>query len=258
MFDPGTSYVGGRRTATVAVLLALVLAAGVGVTGPPAEPSEHVSLSVGTPMDGKLVRGEVLPKRGAGYELMPSTRERRARFGVTELIYLIKTAAHRVNRKHRGALLRVGDLSNRQGGEIDHHGSHQNGRDVDLAFYMRDRNGKPTTSDTFVPFDGNGYSTDPPLAYRFDVARNWALIEALITSDRAQVQFVFVADYLKTLLIEHARAARRPLSAIGKAKLLLKQPGKKAHVDHFHVRIYCPADDLPRCRDVGPRWAWVE
>jgi hypothetical protein len=28
------------------------------------------------------------------------------------------------------------------------------------------------------------------------------------------------------------------------------------HANHFHVRIYCPADDRPHCRDSAPYWPW--
>jgi len=245
------------QAAIVAALLALLLGAGARA-GPPAESkAKDGSVSEGTPMDGSLTRGEVLPWKGSGYEMLKASRDRRARFGVSELVALVKEAAHKVRHRFRGSLLRVGDLSTRKGGPIDNHGSHQNGRDVDLLFYTLDRNGVPVSPDSFIPFDVNGYSVDPPMEYRFDTARNWALVEALIRSDRAEVQWIFVAEHLRQLLLDEAVASRAPKTVIGKARQILKQPGKKAHWDHFHVRIYCPADDLPECRDVGPRWAWV-
>ena len=248
------------RTLAVGTLALLALLLGPrALAGPPAESkTQHESTSKGTPMKGSLSRGEVLPKKGSGYAMMKVTRERRARFGVTELVQLVKEAAHKVRRRHKGSLLRVGDLSGRKGGPIDNHGSHQSGRDVDLAFYVLDKSGQPVSPDQFIPFDRNGFSVDPPMEYRFDTARNWALVEALIRSERAEVQWIFVADHLKQLLLQYATSNKKtPRSVIGKARQILKQPGKKAHWDHFHVRIYCPADDRPTCQDVGPRWAWV-
>jgi penicillin-insensitive murein endopeptidase len=243
----------------VAVLVALALAVGPSASaGPPAESkTAKESTSIGTPMKGSLTRGEVLPKKGSGYLMLKKTRDRRARFGVSELVYLVKDAAHKVYRRHRGSVLLVGDLSSRKGGPLENHGSHQNGRDVDLLFYVLDKSGEPVSPELFIPFDRNGYSVEPPMEYRFDTARNWALVEALIRSNRASVQWIFVADHLKQLLLDYATTHKAPRSVIGKARQILRQPGKKAHWDHFHVRIYCPADDRPACEDVGPRWAWV-
>ncbi|MCP4599435.1 MAG: penicillin-insensitive murein endopeptidase [Proteobacteria bacterium] len=215
------------------------------------------SISVGTPMKGSLQKGEVLPRRGDGYVLTSETKRRRARFGVAELIALIKDAAFRVHRKHRGSALKVADLSTRLGGRINHHGSHQNGRDVDFIFYLIDEQGRAKSSEDFVSIDANGHSIDPPLKYRFDTARNWALVEALLRSDKAVVQWIFVADHIKKLLVAHAKQIGASPLIIGKARQVLSQPGKKTHIDHFHVRIYCPQSDRPECRDIGPTWAWT-
>ncbi|MCP4677448.1 MAG: hypothetical protein GY854_18435 [Deltaproteobacteria bacterium] len=215
------------------------------------------SISIGIPMKGSLSQGEVLPKRGSGYVMTAETRKRRARFAVKELINLVKEAAFKVQRKHNGSLLRVADLSSRTGGRIDHHGSHQNGRDVDLLFYLLDKQGRPVSTELFIPIDANGYSTDPPLEYRFDVKRNWALIEALLRSRKAVVQWIFISKHIKSLLIEHAKTIKASPKIIRKASQVLSQPGRKTHMDHFHVRIYCPSGDKPQCRDVGPRWAWT-
>jgi len=225
---------------------------------PPVDLKTRNSVSAGTPMNGRLQYGEVLPKKGAGYVLTPEARRRRARFGVPELVALIKEVAFKVYRKFEDSTLGVADLSVRRGGLIDHHGSHQNGRDVDLLFYLSSSAGHPVTNLGFVPIDKNGFSTDPPMEYRFDPARNWALVEALIRSRQANVQWIFVADHIKDLIIGYTEANGVSPLLIRKAKQMLRQPGNKAHSDHFHVRIYCPEDDKPTCEDVGPRWAWIK
>jgi len=241
-----------------AALLAAGLCHGSGpLADPPAEGAHRGSVSIGTPMGGSLLRGEVLPRKGAGYEMLPATSERRARFGVSELVALVKKSAFRVRRKHPASLLLVGDLSTRRGGPIENHGSHQSGRDVDFLFYVTDPGGAPVANEGFVPFDGNGFSVDPPMRYRFDARRNWALVEALLSCDEAEVQWIFVADHLKDILLSYAVEAGAPRGIVAKARSVLHQPSKKAHWDHFHVRIYCPAGDRPECDDVGPRWAWA-
>jgi len=246
---------GPIRTAVASLLISLCAFAAQ--ADPPAESSVPDSVSIGLPMDGSLVRGQVLPKKGSGYRMMRKSADRKARFGVLELVMIIKDAAHKVQQKHRGSVLAVADLSARKGGSMDHHGSHQSGRDVDLAFFMLEGGDPAAAAEEFVPFDTNGYSIDPPMRYRFDVARNWAVVEAFIESSRAEVQWIFVADHLKRMLLAHAEAAGARRSTIQKARQILRQPGKKAHWDHFHVRIYCPDGDAPQCRDVGPKWAWA-
>jgi penicillin-insensitive murein endopeptidase len=222
-----------------------------------ADYGKNDSVSTGTPMNGRLVHGEVLPKRGAGYVLITQARSRRARFGIAELIAIIKEAAFKVSRRYPGSVLKVGDLSRRLGGPIDHHGSHQNGRDVDLLFYLTDLKGRITNDEAFIPIDANGYSTEPPMKFRLHTEKNWELIKALVTSKKAAVQWIFVSDNIKKLLLDYAEKAGEPRSVINKAKQMLHQPGPKTHVDHFHVRVYCPPSDRPDCRDIGPRWAWI-
>lgn len=224
---------------------------------PPVAKSSRRAVSIGIPWDGKLQQGEVLPRKGAGYQLIEISRQRRARFGVPELIAMIKEVAFRLERRQPGGVLGVADLSKRIGGPIEHHGSHQSGRDVDLLFYLLDMKGNPVVNTRFVPVDKNGFSTEPPMVYRFDTVRNWELIVALIHSRRAKVQWIFVSKAIKSLLLSHAEQQGASPSVIRKAEQMLRQPGEKTHADHFHVRIYCPRGDRPACRDVGRRWAWA-
>jgi penicillin-insensitive murein DD-endopeptidase len=237
--------------AALVAVLALLAIARDSSAEPPAEPPQARPASIGAPMAGSLAGGAVLPKRGAGFAVMHKTLERRARFGTEELVRLVEGAAAAVRRQDRGARLMVADLSQRRGGPFEHHGSHQSGRDADLAFFMRDRDGRPVAPADFIAFDRNGYSVDPPLAYRFDTARNWALVAALLASDRAEVQWIFVAEHLKRLLLEQADASGASPALVARARRVLRQPGAKSHWDHFHVRVRCPADGEQICRDWG-------
>lgn len=216
------------------------------------------SLSIGLPNKGALKNGEVLPRTGDGYRLMTTARSRKARFGVSELVMLVKHATFKVSQKYKGADLAVGDLSTRTGGKFDHHASHQNGRDVDLGFYALSANNRSVSISNLIPFDKNGFSIKPAMKYKFDVTRNWALIQNLVESHHATVQWIFVAAHLETLMIEHAKSIGASPQMIFKAEQMMKQPSKSAHWDHFHVRIYCPNDDKPHCKDFGPMWSWAK
>jgi penicillin-insensitive murein endopeptidase len=238
------------------IVIAAIYAADIRAEGP-ADLETSKSVSMGTPIKGSLVHGVVLPKKGAGYLLTAETQRRRARFGVNELVTLVKEIAFKVNRKYPGGILRVADLSKRLGGPIDHHGSHQSGLDVDLLFYLLDEKGKSVAVEDFIPIDLHGYSTEPPMKYTFDTARNWALVETALGSQKAEVQWIFVAEHIKDLLVAYAEENGASPLVIQKARQILRQPGPKTHVDHFHVRIYCPKNDASGCTDMGPRWAWI-
>jgi penicillin-insensitive murein endopeptidase len=64
-----------------------------------------------------------------------------------DLVHLLERASLAVAKKHKGAVLLVGDLSGRTGGPLDGHGSHQTGRDADVAFYAMNSKGKPLPLD---------------------------------------------------------------------------------------------------------------
>ncbi|MBN2340742.1 MAG: penicillin-insensitive murein endopeptidase [Deltaproteobacteria bacterium] len=219
--------------------------------------ASSLSISIGLPHNGALKHGEVLPSKGSGYQLLNTAKERKARFGVTELVMLVKHATFKVHQKHKGKPLAIGDLSKRTGGRFDHHASHQNGRDVDFGFYALDNNGHPVALNGLVPFDKNGFSIKPAMKYKFDLKRNWALVRQLIESPYAGVQWIFIADHLEQLLLDYAAETGVSPTLVRKAEQIMKQPSKSAHWDHYHVRIYCPANDKPECKDFGPKWAWT-
>ena len=56
-----------------------------------------------------------------------------ARWGVKELIEAIDRAAREVRKRFPDAILGVGHISRKDGGDLDHHHSHESGRDADLV-----------------------------------------------------------------------------------------------------------------------------
>ena len=94
-------------------------------------------------------------------------------------------------------------------------------------------------------------------AHYFDVERNWYLVRSIIENPIVSVQYIFVFDPLKQMLLDHAGAIGEPPDVIEQASYLLHQPGDSApHDDHFHVRLYCAKSDRAvGCRDRGVlRW----
>jgi len=178
-------------------------------------------------------------------------------YGTWELVQLLERAARRVAFRMPGPRLSVGELSRHEGGAIPGHHSHENGRDVDLGFYMTLADGRPYHGFAFADFDAQGVGTGPNRMLRFDDARNWELVAKLISDADARVQYIFVSDAIQRRLL--AEATRRGVAPglIARAKTVMMQPTEgHPHRNHFHVRIYCAPADRPNCRDRPPYYPW--
>ena len=213
----------------------------------------EASVSVGTITDGRLVNGRLLPLPSLTYRLLPSTAKRGYLYGTDELIALIEDAAATFHADQKEQLV-VGNVGRRGGGDIRQSVSHNNGRDFDLGFCYRTARGKRYRARKLVPLDRKGKSSWGG-GQTLDAACTWSIIKALLTSDVAEVQYIFISEPLKRLLIEHAREAREPGDLILEARARLLEPPRSApHDDHLHVRIFCSVTDLTQgCVDDGPR-----
>jgi penicillin-insensitive murein endopeptidase len=214
------------------------------------------SISVGLPFSGRLRAGTLLREsdtvRYAG-EYAPGGHF----FGTSELVQLLERAASRVATRVPGARLSVGELSAERGGRLDGHRSHQNGRDVDIAFYMLDAAGRPYDPFGFAAFDRHGHGITPNESLTFDDRRNYELLARLVTDPDARVQYVFVANTIKARILREAGRRRASARILTRLEAVMMQPSHgHPHRNHFHVRIYCPPGDRPRCEDREPFHAW--
>jgi penicillin-insensitive murein endopeptidase len=196
--------------------------------------------SVGSPTDGHLLGGSRLEE--APYlRFLPVYASEDARWGLGSLVALVDRSARAVRHAFPDAVLSVGQLSRRGGGDIDRHASHESGRDADLSFYIRSQTNHPLYSDHMVSFRGDGTAPSWPGAY-FDDARNWTLVSSIVEDPHARVTYVFVAAPLRARLLAYAARVGAPLAVRNKAAELMVQPrGSLPHDDHFHVRIACPS-----------------
>jgi penicillin-insensitive murein endopeptidase len=153
---------------------------------------------------------------------------------------LLHHAANAVARKHAGSVMFVGDLSGRTGGHLDHHNSHQTGRDADVAFYVANSKNKPIPLKRFIAFDDAGNARDVPGAH-FDEARNWALVEAFLKDQGATVRYLFITPGLRSRLLAYAAKKHVAKELVDRAATVMMSPADSdLHDDHFHVRIACP------------------
>ena len=130
----------------------------------------------------------------------------------------------------------VGDISDEDGGRLKRHQSHQGGRDVDLGFFF-----KAGTAQQFVP----------GTAANFDLAKNWALVRALVTC--TDVETILLDTRIQRMLYKYAMGIGEDQAwlnevfffARGSKSAIVKHvPG---HRNHYHVRFYNPvAQELGR------------
>ena len=220
-----------------------------------AKPSE--SRSLGGPLDGSLERSIAFPDRGPGFR--KTTRRPEARYGTVEAVQGLVRAAIKVEELLPGGELLVNDLSLERGGPINRHESHRAGRDVDVLFYLLDEAGKPMPSvAAILDPEGKGVDFKDPadpsddVQVRLDVARTYRLLEALALDDEARLQRVFVAEHLRTLILDHGEREGGDKGALSRLDMMMCQPGTP-HDDHLHLRFFCSADDLKYgCEDSSP------
>ncbi len=215
------------------------------------------SLSIGNASEGRLVNGVRMPARGPHHRVLKPPRRRGYDHGTQELVGALQRAAATVAKKHEGSVTIIGNLSRKKGGDIGPSVSHNSGRDADVAFFATDRRGRPVVLKRFRRFDrrlrGKG-------GLRFDVARSWTFVEALLSDERIQIQWMFCASWLREALIEHATKRGAPTTLIAKASDVLGQPANSSpHAEHFHIRLYCAKHErLQGCLNYGPVHAWAD
>jgi murein endopeptidase len=105
----------------------------------------HPSRSIGTPGNGRLVHGVLFPASGPDHFAWNFREQRiggsdRTRWGNCLVVRAVLRGLAAYHRRNPNApRVAVGDMSLRHGGDIDHHSTHENGRQIDLYFPRRDR-----------------------------------------------------------------------------------------------------------------------
>jgi len=213
--------------------------------------------SIGLPHRGVLKDGRELERVGDGYQFLRDNGRRSAlpRFAIS-----LERAAKSVHDARPGARLTIGDLSAPSGGgPALPHLSHRSGRDADLLLYLTTQDGAPVASPGFVRIGADGLGEKDGKFYRLDVEREWLLLRALLTDDAARVQWIFVHDDLKAMLLEWARARGEPTDVVWRAVQVMAQPKPGGlHDDHIHVRTACDASEIVAgCEPFGPQRPWL-
>lgn len=209
---------------------------------------------------GVLYEGTRLAPLGEGYWIPPTWSRRGLNYGVDEMASLLVYTGRALQLRDENMVLAIGDISRAIGGRSPWHRSHQTGRDVDLLFFVADTEGRLLVNDTMYRHNPDGSQRvgkkEVPHV-QFDVKANWLLVEALLDNPVAEVQYIFVQNDLRQMLLDHALDIGVGRGLVARAAEVMRQPGDSApHDDHFHVRIYCPPSDRSAgCQDAGQmRW----
>jgi penicillin-insensitive murein endopeptidase len=270
---PGAHREGVRLRGRPGLLAIAVLGAVLGIfgcAGPLALDADGLSASIGVTGDGTVRAPVELPLEGDGYAVPARWRARHSNYGTEELVGVVVRAARAVDRARPGGTAAIGDLSRRSGGGSVEHKSHQSGRDVDVFFYSVDRAGAAVPPGEAMirygvegqavrwsPAHGFAAPNAPVPAVRFDAARNWAFVRALLMDEDAEVEWIFIQHDLAALLLRTATVAGEDPALVARAAFILHEPtDSEPHDDHMHVRLYCDAGDRRLgCVDRGPvRW----
>jgi penicillin-insensitive murein DD-endopeptidase len=241
------------------LLTVALLATGSGCARAPSPLTPQFGGSIGMPHRGVLTASIELPAEGDGFKWL---RHDDHHHGLPRFVHAIERAAATVARERPGAILAVGDLSTRVGGQLLPHFSHRSGRDADLLLYMTTLEGAPVESPGFIHVGTDGLAWDEKgkRFLRFDVDRTWLLVKALVEDPEARVQWVFANQNVKAILVQWARARGERGDTILRAMDVMLEPHPGgAHDDHVHVRTTCSAvEEVAGCEPTGPRRAWID
>lgn len=216
------------------------------------------SVSLGGPSSGRLLNPVELPDEGRGYAIIKGMRSRQTNFGTRELIGGLERAFARVRRLHRGSVAAVGNLGSETGGKIRWSVSHQAGRDADIALYATDLKGRQVHPGRMLYFGEDGRSRNG--RYRFDTRRNLAFAVALLEDTEVAVQYLFVSEWLKTMMLDEGAKIGLSEELLARLAVVLHQPSdSNPHADHYHLRLYCTIEDrIQGCLNRGPTRPWVD
>ena len=218
-------------------------------------PAVLASKSSGLPWQGSLEDGVFLNE---STNVRHVDAQRCAFWGTRRLVQMVERTAARVAQTAPGARLTVGELSLPEGGDIVGHSSHENGRDIDLGFYFVDDAGEPAEPGRLVDVRRDGTARWQGQTLHFDVARNWKLLESLLLDPEADLQLALINARIRTMLLNEAQRQDVSRDMLVRAARVMVVPrrGEHPHLNHFHVRIFCP-EGTTECRDGRELWEWT-
>lgn len=187
---------------------------------------------------GCIAGAAALPLDGEGYQAIRVSRNRF--WGHPSTIRFVQDLGKKVSRAGLPPLY-IGDMGQPRGGPLAYgHASHQVGLDVDIWASLLPKPALAAAQRENVPL---------PDMVTHDQTRidpkNWnpRYVDVLrMAAEAREVERIFVHWQIKKRLCETVKGDRRWLSKIR---------AWYGHTEHFHVRLFCPADS-PDCKPQAP------
>jgi murein endopeptidase len=201
------------------------------------------SVASGTVSKGHLEHACELPTPGFGYKV--ADPKRKTHFGTDQMTFGIMELAALLQELHPGSpWMSIGDITGPNGGKLDPHINHQDGQDVDIAYFYKD-------AETGAPVDRGWMKCDDQGRVKggkvvFDAERSFELLALWVDSPYfGGCEWILCFDPIKKILVEEGHTLARKdkkraaayESATAQLEKLLTQPKSSPHDDHFHVRI---------------------
>ncbi len=189
-------------------------------------PKKLGSLSIGYPYAGALFNSAQMPKSKYWEIINP-----RESWATQETINYLTTSIKNVHKQFPNSpKIYIGDISDKNGGWLGRHISHQSGRDVDLGWYYK---------------NGSGRWWKHATRHNLDVARTWALIRTLFTE--TDVELILINRSVQKMLYQYAMGIGEDPEWLNN---IFQYPGWKGsqgiirhargHSTHMHIRFYNP------------------
>jgi penicillin-insensitive murein endopeptidase len=183
--------------------------------------TESFPQAIGFYAEGKLQDAIQLPNSGFGFARYLTKKDRS--WGTTDMITLIQNVSEVFfkNFPEFGPLA-VGDISQREGGDITPHAAHQNGLDADILYVKKQR----TKS--------------------YDAQGNLDLFKLIVASKH--INRIFLSPAMKKKVCAHAKTNELMSDELTQETLRRLRPISK-HTTHFHIRMVCPVGSQAVCDD---------
>lgn len=168
--------------------------------------------------------------------------ERLTHFSAREMAHIIMQMGLFTKSELPGQSLLIGDISRQAGGSLGSHKSHQNGLDVDVAYYFSNKN----LHGSFV----SAVAVDRPHA-NWLIQEQWKLFKKVVNSKL--IDRIFIHKVLKkalcNLAINNGEITKDTTSGVAH-ETLRRLIEDTAHDNHFHLRVKCSSDQV-RCRQMA-------
>lgn len=193
------------------------------------------SQSIGKVNRGSLQNAVEVPFDSRYYALNQIARPRERNYATNELYIAIQKAGCAVYTAYKSKIT-FNDISDKDGGPLFPHASHESGRDIDLGFICK--RGDERYPCYQVVTEGNGVVSD------FDPEANWLFVKTLFQV--SDVRLLIINQNIVNAIIGWAEANEQDKDLVKRIKAKLNQDTLSNHITHYHYRVGCAQGD-DRC-----------